>query len=183
MEVRVKQPLLLRPNLRRLTAGLMSFLMISGPTLSEDVTPSIAKHAYEAACALGYPAIDYSNGGELSDGDEAEHQMVRSTIGWANEYNIFADSEEARFLRQYANLTYKVYRYEPNYPESACTILRPAFAIALSADVLRSYGSRIIAGAFLATPIDAPLPESIRVISRKCSVQPFGPSQFSICED
>lgn len=179
----MKQPLLLCSDLRRLTAGLMSFLMICGPALSEDVTPNIAKHAYKTACALGYPAIDYSNGGELSDGDEAESLVVRSTIDWASEYNIFSDSEEARFLRQYANLAYKIYRHEPKYPESVCTILRPTFAIALSADVLRSYGSGVIAGALLATPIDAPLPESIRVISKKCSVQPFGASQLSICED
>ncbi|MEM9670880.1 MAG: hypothetical protein AAF950_18390 [Pseudomonadota bacterium] len=179
----MKQPLLLRSDLRLLIAGLMSFFMISGPALSEDVTANIAKHAYETACALGYPALDFSNGGELSDGDEAEHLVVRRTIDWASEYNIFADSEEARFLRQYANLAYKIYRYESNYPEPVCTILRPTFAIALSADVLRSYGGGIIAGAFLATPIDAPLPESIRVISRKCSVQPFGAPQLSICED
>ncbi|WP_299508412.1 hypothetical protein [uncultured Roseobacter sp.] len=153
--------------------SLALFVVAFAVKADESAEDALVKHAANVACDLGIPIGELSNGDETSEGDESDTQLLNKTRRWTQDYNLFSDSVEARFLRGYAELAYKQHRNKKIYPQNVCFVLRPVFGIALSADVLRSRGAKVISGAFLETSVDANLPLSIRTIAQKCSYQPF----------
>ena len=72
-----------------------------------------------------------------AESDDADAELVRNARGWIEHYNAFTNSVEAHLLAAYAAAAQETLPIG-TYPPKVCRVLKPIFAIALSADVLRS---------------------------------------------